>query len=326
MNPFHYVSDDLALSPGKHSIFVVFVGNDNYLGAYDQTAFEVDKFATAEVTVSADPIKEGEDAIIKIAVKDGDKGLTGVVTVTLDGTDYAVDVTDGEGTLTVKNLVATTSPVTTYDITAKFNGNDEYAEATGTGTIDVTDYNDVIIVISGGQDSAVATLVDTDGNNINGKVNVTVDDEEPQEFDVVDGKVVIPIDEKGDHEITVDYNGDETHPSASKTDTVFVGKTLISTTLTLTVSDITYTEDEEAVVVLSAEDGSRISGTVTLTIGDKVQEVTITDGIGVTTVTGLSAGKKTAIAEFAESGKYAYSIATAPFEVRQMNTRIRKNR
>ena len=317
-----YVSEDLELTPGKHSIFVVFVGNENYLGSYDQVAFEVDKFATAEVTVSADPIKEGEDAIIQITVKDGDKGLSGVVTVTLDGTDYAVDVTDGVGTLTVKNLVATETPTTTYPITAKFNGNDEYAEATGTGSIDVTDYNDVIIVISGGDEGAVATLVDTDMNNINGKVNVTVDGEPMGEFDVVDGKVNITPIAEGDHEITVDYLGDETHKPASATETVYVGKNLIPTKMIVTVADIKYTEDAEAVVVLSAEDGSKITGTVTLTIGDKVQTVTITDGHGTAKVSGLTAGTKTAIVEFASDGVYDSAFASTPFTVKQLKTRI----
>uniref|UniRef100_UPI00388D322C Ig-like domain repeat protein n=1 Tax=Methanobrevibacter sp. TaxID=66852 RepID=UPI00388D322C len=317
-----YVSEDLALAPGKHSIFVVFVGNENYLGSYDQVAFEVDKFSTAEVTVSADPIKEGEDAIIKITVKDGDKGLSGVVTVTLDGTDYAVDVTDGEGTLTVKNLVATETPTTEYPITAKFNGNDEYAEATGEGSIFVTDYNDVIIVISGGDETAQATLIDSDLNPINGKVNVTVDGGAPQELNVVDGKVIIPVDDEGDHDITVDYLGDDTHKPATESATVFVGKKLIPTNMVLTVSDITYTENEEVVVVLTAEDGTQMSGTVKLTIGDVVKEITVTNGQGKTTISGLNAGTKTAIAEFVSDGTYAGTVVTSTFNVRQMKTRI----
>ena len=317
-----FVSEDLELTPGKHSVFAVFVGNENYLGSYAQLNLDIPKFGDAEVTVSAAPIKEGEDAVINITVKDGDKGLTGVVTVTLDGTNYAVDVTDGIGQLTVKNLVATTSPTTTYPITAKFNGNDEYAEATGTGEINVTDYNDVIIVIAGGEDGAVATLIDTDLNNITGKVNVTVDGVGPTEYDVVDGKVNIPISEEGDHEITVDFAGDETHPAASKTDTVYVGQNLIPTSLTVTVADIKYTEDAEVVVILKDEAGNLISGKVNITIGDASKEVTVTGGHASTKFSGLNANSYTVIAEFASDGTYASCVGTTPFTVKQLKTRI----
>jgi hypothetical protein len=314
---------------GKHSAFVIFDGNDNYLGTYAQTSYDLPKLDTAVVTVTADPIKEGDEAVIVINVKDGETGLTGVVTVTLDGTDYAVDVTDGEGILTVKNLVSTESPEKTstiYPITAKFNGNDEYEEATGEGSIEVKDWNPVIIVISSAGETAVATLVDTDLNNINGKVNVTIDGGEAKEYDCIDGKVNITDITEGEHVVTVDFAGDETHPNATATETVDIGKKLIPVHLVLTLADITYTQDAEAVVSLTATDDMgntvKLDGTVKVTIGEQSQDVTVTDGEGKIKFSGLGANTYVAIAEFESDGTYDYAMVTYPLNVKQMNTRI----
>ena len=157
---------------GKHSAFVIFDGNDNYLGAYAQTSFDLPKLGTAKVTVSAELTKETFPGVIEITLVDSERGekLSGTVVVTIDGTDYAVDVKDGEGTLTIKNL-----PANTYPITAKFVGNDEYEEATGEGELIVNEWNEVIIVISPTEGGVSATLIDVDMNNIKGVAQVTVD-------------------------------------------------------------------------------------------------------------------------------------------------------
>ncbi len=317
---------------GKHSAFVIFDGNENYLGAYAQTSFDLPKLDTAVVTVDAPDIKEGENATITVTVKDGEKGLTGVVTVTLDDTDYALDVVDGVGVLTVQNLVSKNSPAennTTYDIEAKFNGNDEYEPAKGTGTQLVQDWNPVIIVISSAGETAVATLVDTDLNNITGKVNVTIDDGEAKEYDCIDGKVDITEITEGTHDVTVSFPGDETHPAAAETATVEIGKKLIPVNLVLSLADITYTQNAEAVVFLTATDDLgriiKLDGTVKVTIGNQVKDVTVTGGEGKMTFSGLNANSYNAIAEFESDGTYDYGMATCPLIVKQMKTRIIAN-
>ena len=317
------------LGPGKHGVFVIFDGNDNYLGTYAQTSVDIPKKTGAVVTVTAPDIKEGQNATITVTVKDGETGLTGVVTVTLDETDYALDVIDGTGTLIVQNLVSKDSPAvnnTTYAIVAKFNGNDEYEPATGEGSQLVQDWNPVIIVISSAGETAVATLVDTDLNNITGKVMVTIDDGEAKEYDCIDGKVTIDDITEGEHTVTVYFAGDDTHPDASETATVDIGKKLIPVHLLLTLADITYTQDAEAVVSLTATDDLgntvKLNGTVKVTVGDQVKEVTVKDGEGKIKFSGLGANSYVAIAEFESDGTYDYAMVTAPLNVKQMKTRI----
>ncbi|WP_407462203.1 Ig-like domain repeat protein [Methanobrevibacter sp.] len=310
---------------GKHSAFVIFDGNDNYLGAYAQTSFDLPKLDTAKVTVSAEPTKETFPGVIEITLVDSESGekLNGTVVVTIDETDYAVDVKDGEGTLTVNNL-----PAKTYPITAKFVGNDEYEEATGEGELLVNEWNEVIIVISPAEGGASATLIDVDMNNINGVAQVTVDGNDLGDLPVVDGKVDIPIEEEGDHVVTVYFAGDDEHPAAGpEEETIYVGTKLIPVTMTVVVADITYTEDAEAVVTLVSTDPKsgnveKLSGVVKVQIGDKVQEVTVTNGEGSTVFSGLTAGGKNAIATFESDGVHDTAVVTTTFNVAKMGTKI----
>ena len=310
---------------GKHSAFVIFDGNDNYLGAYAQTSFDLPKLDTAKVTVSAEPTKETFPGVIEITLVDSESGekLNGTVVVTIDETDYAVDVKDGEGTLTVNNL-----PAKTYPITAKFVGNDEYEEATGEGELLVNEWNEVIIVISPAEGGASATLIDVDMNNINGVAQVTVDGNDLGDLPVVDGKVDIPIEEEGDHVVTVYFAGDDEHPAAGPVEeTIYVGTKLIPVTMTVVVADITYTEDAEAVVTLVSTDPKsgnveKLSGVVKVQIGDKVQEVTVTNGEGSTVFSGLTAGGKNAIATFESDGVHDTAVVTTTFNVAKMGTKI----
>ena len=320
------------LGPGKHSIFVIFEGNDNYLGSYAQTSFDLPKLETAEVNITAEPIKEGEDAVIEITVKDKETGagLTGVVTVTLDETDYAVDVTNGVGTLTVKNLICRdypTSNTTIYPIVAKFNGNDDYEPATGEGELSVKDWNPVIIVISGADQGATATLIDTDLNNITGVATVLIDGVDKGEYPVENGILTINDLVEGDYEVTVNFAGDDTHPEATATATVHVGKVLIPVNLVLSLADIKYGEDATAEVALTAKDPEsgnivRLSGVVNVTVGDQTKEVTVTDGKGQVKFTGLNANSYVAIAEYFGDDTYDYAMVTAPITVKQLKTRI----
>ena len=310
---------------GKHSAFVIFDGNDNYLGAYAQTSFDLPKLDTAEVTVSAEPTKETFPGVIEITLVDSESGekISGTVVVTIDGTDYAVDVKDGEGTLTVNNL-----PANTYPITAKFVGNDEYEEATGEGELIVNEWNEVIIVISPAEGGASATLIDVDMNNINGVAQVTVDGKDLGNLPVVDGKVDIPIAEEGDHVVTVYFAGDDEHPEAGPVEeTIYVGTKLIPVTMTIVVADITYTEDAEAVVTLISTDPKsgnveKLSGVVKVQIGEQVKEVTVTDGEGSTVFSGLNAGGKNAIATFESDGVHDTAVVTTTFNVAKMGTNI----
>ncbi|MBT9659149.1 Ig-like domain-containing protein, partial [Methanobrevibacter smithii] len=69
-------------------------------------------------TVNVSDIKVGEDAVISIAVPEI---TSGVVSVTVGDAIYNVAVVDGKGSLTLSGLASGS-----YDVVAKFNGDDKY--------------------------------------------------------------------------------------------------------------------------------------------------------------------------------------------------------
>lgn len=101
-----------------------------------------------------------------------------------------------------------------------------------------------------------------------------------------------------------------------------LGNVLVPTDIVITVSDIKYGEDENAVVNLKASDGTLLNGVVKLSIGDEVQNITVENGAGEAKFTNLSANKYVAIAQFDGDDTYASSFATAPIVVSQLKTRI----
>ncbi|WP_141562451.1 Ig-like domain-containing protein, partial [Methanobrevibacter smithii] len=69
-------------------------------------------------------------AVIGIAVPEI---TSGVATVTVGNAIYNVAIVDGKGTLTVYNLAAGS-----YDVVAKFNGNDKYLASQANATFAVS--------------------------------------------------------------------------------------------------------------------------------------------------------------------------------------------
>ena len=92
------------LSAGVHDVDVAFI-NANYTAEPAYTNFTaLQKTPTVTVVAAEDSFAYGEDAIINVTVKDGDKGVSGTVVVTIAGTDYSVTVTDGVGQAKAKGL------------------------------------------------------------------------------------------------------------------------------------------------------------------------------------------------------------------------------
>ncbi|MBO7517919.1 MAG: Ig-like domain repeat protein, partial [Methanobrevibacter sp.] len=207
-----FVSIDLAgHAVGEHTVYVTFY-NESYLPADIITHFNVTKASpTVTITPTKDAYAYGEGVVLDVTVKDGETGLTGTVVVTINNVNYAVDVTDGTGQLTVRGLANGN-----YAVTGKFLGNDDYeaADAPATSVV-VSASTDATMEVSAndptyGEDAIITVaLTDGEGNPITvEKVNVTVGDGEAKEYDVVDGKVTIPNLPAGDTPVTVSYTDD----------------------------------------------------------------------------------------------------------------------
>ena len=214
------------LADNSYQATAKFVGNDNYeeASAASAASFVVNAppeklVPTLSITVDPVSIKESESATIKVSLVYEDTKLDGIVIVSIDGTDYAVNVVDGEGSITVNNL-----DPNTYPIKGEFIGDDVYAKVSvDDQTLEVTKVAKVTLNVTSEGANIVIKLTDEDNNPVTGKVNVTIDGS-TKEVDVNNGVATVPIGE-GNHNVTVSYPGDDIHTGAqSVSNIVYVKK------------------------------------------------------------------------------------------------------
>ncbi|MFR5034343.1 MAG: Ig-like domain repeat protein, partial [Methanobrevibacter smithii] len=117
------------LTTGDYPVFAYYNGDKYYKTSYNSTTFNVAKLAST-TTVNVSDIKVGEDAVIDISVPEI---TSGVVSVTVGDAIYNVAVVDGKGSLTLSGLASGS-----YDVVAKFNGDDKYLASEDSAKFNVT--------------------------------------------------------------------------------------------------------------------------------------------------------------------------------------------
>ena len=160
------------------------VGDYDISAKFEETPIYAESTATGSVSVSirgtslsvvADPVLAGDAVVVNVTLVDADGvGIDGTVIVTVNGTDKEVAVTAGAGSAEFTGLA-----VGDYDISAKFEATEIYAEAEATGSVSVSIRDTTLTVVADPiivGDVAVVnvTLLDADGKGIDGTVIVTV--------------------------------------------------------------------------------------------------------------------------------------------------------
>ena len=161
---------------GEHDITVTYAGDDKYASDSYSGSVEMDK-VDSSVTVSVDDTAAGDKVVIEVSVPDD---ATGNVTVSVDGTDYTVDVAGGKGTLVLSDL-----GVGEHEVTVTYNGDGKYNPSTDSTTFEVTkqDASGVVQVIDLGNGTVVVEVPE----GTTGTVTVEVDGEN-RTVEIVDGK------------------------------------------------------------------------------------------------------------------------------------------
>ena len=305
------------LSVGNYTVGIYFSGlnSTNYNPAEYVLSFDVKKATNATVDIHADSIKEGEDALIKVNVKDGQSPLNGWVIINFNGRDFAVNVSDGEGSLLIANLAANE-----YPINARFLDNDCYGESQSEEIILIVNkFSSVIGEIFSEGENIIVCLNDSEGNPIYAKINLTVDGETTEE-ELADGKLSIPSS-YGLHSVSVKYLGDDGHAPLDLSKEIYIDFEL-DTELSLALEDIEYGEDAKATVILVDERGNRLNATVNITVGNQTKELTLSNGEGTIEFNGLNAGTYLAVADFIGADGLKASYDMKDFIVEKLTSQI----
>ena len=291
------------LASGSYDVVAKFNGDDKYLASEDSAKFNVTKLAST-TTVNVSDIKVGEDAVISIAVPEI---TSGVVSVTVGDAIYNVAVVDGKGTLTLSGLASGS-----YDVVAKFNGDDKYLASEDSAKFNVTKLASTIDIavdnIKVGEDAVIGVALPEDATgeviiNVNGK-NYTV----MTKYGMA--SVTISDLANGTYSVDAFYNGDDIY-APIKNSTAFTVSKVSDYNMTVDIADII--KGENATITVSVpEDGT---GNVIVTINGTDYKGTVVNGTAKVIIPGLDEGTYKVVTFYTGDNKYDSMIVNGTITV-----------
>ena len=200
----HYqLPDDLSV--GSHIVVVSYAGDDNLGPKSYSLIYNVAKVTDYLFNITADSISVGSPAVIVVNLPDD---ATGFVVFTVNGEGYSINLADS------RNLTLTGLGNGTYNVVAKYLGNDNYDISENTTTFKVDKLNVVLelneTVIEIGDSLCVLVKFNNNLANAVGEIEVNGD-----KFPVVNGMAFIPASKlpavAGLYTIDVKYLGGDVY-------------------------------------------------------------------------------------------------------------------
>ena len=291
------------LTTGDYPVFAYYNGDKYYKISYNSTTFNVAKLAST-TTVNVSDIKVGEDAVIDISVPE----ITfGVVSVTVGDAIYNVAVVDGKGSLTLSGLASGS-----YDVVAKFNGDDKYLASEDSAKFNVTKLASTIDIavdnIKVGEDAVIGVALPEDAT---GEVIISVNS---KNYTVMTkyGMASVTISDLANGTYSVDafYNGDDIY-APIKNSTAFTVSKVSDYNMTVDIADII--KGENATITVSVpEDGT---GNVIVTINGTDYKGTVVNGTAKVIIPGLDEGTYKVVTFYTGDNKYDSMIVNGTITV-----------
>ena len=261
------------LAYGNKTVTAIYAGNNKYVANATTANFTVSK-RVSSVNVTAEPITVGSDLIINVTIPENAKGY---VIVNIGGSDFAVNTTDGNGTLTLKGFGKGD-----YHINVTYVGDDQYLPNVNSTDVSVSkipsNVNVTVEDIGSGVAVVTVEVPDDATGNVTVKVNKTV-----VTVGIVDGKAVavIPNLDVGNYTVNVTYTGDRKYESSTNKTTLEIKKEKPET-------EIVVIDQGNGTVVVVV--GDNATGNVTITVGDHEYNATVINGTAVVNVNNETPG------------------------------------
>ena len=314
------VTIDEDLAAGNYIATASFDGDDKFLPSEKTGAFVVNK-NDANLMIKVQDIKVGEKAVAEIQA---DKRLNGIVKVSLknSNSEFAVNVVDGHGNLTIDEDLAAGS----YIATASFASDDMFLDDEASVSFDVKknspDFqlkiNDII------ETEKLAIEIKAD-SRLNGFVEIKLNDsDEIYHVKVVNGSAKLQLDKvftPGVYSATLGFNGDSMFLADEKTVPFTVkdkASALIDPNMNIQVKNITFVDN--AVVSLSTN--TRFTGNVDVQVGTKNYVVKVTNGKGSVSIPNLAIGTYSVKATFKQDDVFKNSTKSTKFAVQKATPTI----
>ena len=297
------------LAAGSYDVVAKFAETDMYLASEANATFSVSKLAST-ITVAVGDIDATHDAIVNVEVPNVDLGS---VTVTIGKTSYDVAIIDGKGTLNVPNLDGAT-----YNVVAKFNGNDKYLASENTTKFTVSKIASNIVVYV--KDIDVDGLLVFDAFVSQGATGSVFFRKGLTEVGnhIIDGRATVRwgyMSTAGTYTFEVRYAGDGKFLPFYSTVSANVNK--IVSSVSVNVNDINVGENA---IIYATVSPSGVAGDVKLTIDNKTYTEKISDGVVKFTIPNLTAGKHEISVTYAGNYKYLSSTSSTSINVSRFDS------
>ncbi|WP_458403981.1 right-handed parallel beta-helix repeat-containing protein [Methanobrevibacter sp.] len=281
-----FIPDDFI--PKVYNDTVNYEGNYKYIASSNNGTVTVNAVPTVTVVENVEG-KAGQDVTVPVNVTAGNGvPFNGNVTVVLpDGSSQTVNIVNGKGSVTWSIPEDYNG---TYNVSARFFGNETYLASNGTGVVNVDPKHSVVISVDEvsvypGQNFDIPINVTTEDDvPFNGNVTVTLPDGSNQTVEIVNGSGnatwSVPDDfAVGSYDVAVDFAGEDDYFAKSD-----IGTVNVVAIPTVTVVENVEGKAGQSVTVpvnVTADNGVPFNGNVAVVLPDgSNQTVNIVNGNG----------------------------------------------
>ncbi|WP_407453277.1 Ig-like domain repeat protein, partial [Methanobrevibacter sp.] len=290
---------------GNKTVVATYPGDDKYRFNATTANFTVNK-RQSQVNVTVDAGLVGEDTVINVTIPEN---AVGYVVVNVDGTNYTVNTTNGNGSITIKGLVNTT-----HTVHVTYLGDDQYLPSDNETSFGIAKANTTIAIavesIDYGQKANITVTVKDDAT---GYITIKINDTQEITLPVVNGTVNWIVDGLAADNYTVqaEYSGDYKY-NVNATDKDFEVRQISPE---IKIIGVISTAGENATIIVEID--PRVSENVTVTVDDKDYSVKPVNGIAVVTTDVLDYGNYTVNASYAGDKNFTKDYDTNEFTTNQ---------
>ena len=302
------------LALGENTITVIYSGDDMFANATKSVKVNVYAKADPELNVTVADTSAGKTATVSIEIAEA---ATGNVIVTFNGTDTALNISNGKASMELSGLGEGT-----YTVTAKYGGNKYLTSGEANATFRVSKFASEVSISDikftyGGSGTALMTLIGASG------AEAVVVDHPEAVVKVEADKITVSNLSAGQYSLKVTAIPLPDYAASSATATVTVSK--MATKISSAKVTTTYATSKNVVVTLKDANNKAVEGkTVTLVLNKKPYTAN-TNAKGQITVklpTNLAAKTYTATLSFEGDANYAPSTGSVKVVVGKAKSKI----
>ena len=228
---------------GNKTVTAIYNGNNKYVFNSTTQNFTVTK-RNSYVNVTASASVVGLDAVVNVTIP---ANATGYVIVNINGTDYAINTTDGNGSVVIKNLGNGK-----YTVNATYIGDDQYLSSTNATDFTILRSQPTFAVNGTDITYGAKELIKFESvENITAPIKVEINGRNYTAF-IIEGKGNLTVENlaAGKYNVTIYFAGNNKYLNATANNTFTVEKGVMP--IYVIAQNITYSEESVFTIYVNA--------------------------------------------------------------------------